>query len=843
MKQSQILTLLHRLADHSIETWSSEILTAIKSEDQGANLEVIASKLSAIVEKVYEHEIRDLLQTLDFPSRVGRKASIDEADVRTFDWVYSRNQFVGLKEPRTTFQDWLQYGGGIFWIAGKAGSGKSTLMRYIANERRTLGALRDWAGDSKLMTASCFFFHAGDRLQKSQEGLVRSILYDILSQCSDLVPKVFPERLHDRYLGSRPWKTSDLLQACSKLTHQLVKTKFCFFLDGLDEYDGEHRDVMRILLELAKMTNIKICFSSRSWNVFQETFGDMYGSVTLEEHTNRDIEIYVIENLKKDGNFSQRLKGDPQLKGLIDEIIRNAQGVFLWVRLAVNDVLRGSANKDSIHDLQHRLRYLPRNLETYCQRAFDNIDKFYREATAEVLLLAQEAVQPLPILAIEFYQREKYDPSTVPRLTASEASLNDFIKICRTRLNSRCQDFLIVRSNKQTDITLRYTVEFLHATAAEFVKRREMKSKLASWVSDSFNPRLTLLKGTLASVRYIPSFYHKEAAQSPDHTTFVVLASQFLEYAYRLEKHDHMCDIDVMAEFDQAAQAHWSSYSGTADVYDAFGQNFKSKHSTHWAFVVGCNQTPRNPILPHRWDNFMTIAIKYNLQLYVAKQLDSDPDLMRRVSAPPLLYYALSVLFIEEAYYHQRGNPMEMIQVLLDRGAQPHEHFKIGPYHEDVTVFGVFLGHLYQTRRHGHWKNSEIFDITMALAKHGSDPRLIMWEIPLIIGDGSGWVYYHSSTNTVLETLFTPAQVCQLESALNNGVLKKICICFYWLKRCLHPFMFREYYVNLWFYIIISLWFYIVVTTMMDFIRYSNDWMWHTFSTSKTSHGILWKKL
>ena len=153
----------------------------------------------------------------------------------------------------------------------------------------------------------------------------------------------------------------------------------------------------------------------------------------------------------------------------------------------VSDLLRGSINQDNISDLQQRLRYLPPDLETYYRCAFGNIDKFYPEITAEILILAQEATTPLSLLTIAFYEIEKQHHSDSTRAylwhqwccaTASKAKLDSLLERCRTRLNSRCQDFLVVRSNQDTEITPRYTVEFLHATAAEYLRRLEMEGKL-----------------------------------------------------------------------------------------------------------------------------------------------------------------------------------------------------------------------------------------------------------------------------------------------------------------------------------------------------------------------------
>jgi hypothetical protein len=47
-----------------------------------------------------------------------------------------------------------------------------------------------------------------------------------------------------------------------------ISTKFCFFVDGLDEYEGDHRDIIQIMDVLSASTKMKICVSSRPWSIF-----------------------------------------------------------------------------------------------------------------------------------------------------------------------------------------------------------------------------------------------------------------------------------------------------------------------------------------------------------------------------------------------------------------------------------------------------------------------------------------------------------------------------------------------------------------------------------------------
>lgn len=61
----------------------------------------------------------------------------------TFEWVYSDK--ISSTSEYKNWENWLHSDGHIFWIQGKAGSGKSTMMNYSANNPRTKEILPDCA--------------------------------------------------------------------------------------------------------------------------------------------------------------------------------------------------------------------------------------------------------------------------------------------------------------------------------------------------------------------------------------------------------------------------------------------------------------------------------------------------------------------------------------------------------------------------------------------------------------------------------------------------------------------------------------------------------------------------
>ncbi|KAF6812297.1 hypothetical protein CMUS01_13088 [Colletotrichum musicola] len=107
------------------------------------------------------------------------------------------------KEWRERFVSWLRDENGLFYISGKPGSGKSTIMKSIANDSRTQHLLQGWAQDDgkDLILVQFFFWNSGTKLQQNIEGLYRSILWEVLKQRPDLTSHIFPGLFREAYNG------------------------------------------------------------------------------------------------------------------------------------------------------------------------------------------------------------------------------------------------------------------------------------------------------------------------------------------------------------------------------------------------------------------------------------------------------------------------------------------------------------------------------------------------------------------------------------------------------------------------------------------------------------------
>ncbi|PMD13084.1 hypothetical protein NA56DRAFT_695039 [Hyaloscypha hepaticicola] len=205
-------------------------------------------------------------------------------------------------------------------------------MKFAMRHPCTLRLLETY--DSKPWIVAGYFFHdRGTTIQKSVRGFLGELLYQILDQRKDLFYIVLP--IFSQLLDLQPSKLgqSDIWDR-EKLEEVLVlfgtmakaDINLCVFVNALDEHDSNHKSLFSTLSKLQNLTPSK----------------------------------YAQGRLSAELRSGVSYKGKAELNGLIADVIMRAQGVFLWVRLVVDEMIEGLCEGDTIHELRSLLSTIPR---------------------------------------------------------------------------------------------------------------------------------------------------------------------------------------------------------------------------------------------------------------------------------------------------------------------------------------------------------------------------------------------------------------------------------------------------------------------------------------------------
>ena len=328
--------------------------------------------------------VEKILLSLQFETISTRKSDIPQAHKETFRW--------SLSEEKASLATWLRSGHGSYWIEGKAGSGKSTLMKYLQKEFLTRELLLEWAHDRALLVLSHFFWAQGTDLQRNLTGLFRTLLFYIFMQDPELLEETCPSRMQrQEFHHLEPWTLEELKECFEYLSaRKTLPSKLCIFIDGLDEFQGDHDHLIEIIRVTAECKDMKLCVSSRPWVQFRQAFGHLPWKLRVEDLTKQDISRYIQDNLLQNAHYANLQRRFPgEAESLTEELVDAADGIFLWVYLATREILRGLTNYDDISTLQRRLRDIPRDLEDYFKRMLLTIDRvYYFETSALFTILA-----------------------------------------------------------------------------------------------------------------------------------------------------------------------------------------------------------------------------------------------------------------------------------------------------------------------------------------------------------------------------------------------------------------------------------------------------------------------
>lgn len=516
---------INNLSDRVDEQFRAIISSTSSGDSKTTAWQTVIDLMPRAVDFTLEQTI---LTTLQFWTMDQRKELIEKEYEDTFGWVLSDENSKNLSDQKASgFLDWLRSDEALYWISGKPGSGKSTLMKYISESPKTQGILKDtWSKREKLVMAEFYFWSsAKDSLQKSGTGLMRSILFQILRQCPDMIQYAYPKEWKGRYESKEAIRKlvcegqtlQELLDTFIRISALLPdsNTKFCFFIDGLDEFNGDPADICSLIASFKSIRNLKLCVSSRQWVQFEEVFGgDNPWRVYIHEKTMLDMEKYVRGLLAASKKSTER---EIDATILVKAIAEKAEGVFLWSFLAVRDLIGAIPNTETDNTttlMTKRLQALPGDLDGYFNMMFQSTSADMRPKTAQVFQTALEAVEKLPLLCywlietetLEDILKSEHSSALKPRSHVLSNALQDLRKFSKGLLHVKgaLKTDSIPAEVLETDFFFGFRVDFIHRTAADFLYTPEMKQLFSTWKAASYDVDLAICKASIATLQAIP---------------------------------------------------------------------------------------------------------------------------------------------------------------------------------------------------------------------------------------------------------------------------------------------------------------------------------------------------
>ncbi|KAI0163508.1 hypothetical protein BJ166DRAFT_295322 [Pestalotiopsis sp. NC0098] len=593
---------------------------------------------------------QSILQSLTFDTRPVRHAQIRKAYTETFSWALRTDSY---KKDGSSMGEWLGQGNGIFWISGKPGSGKSTLMKFIADSPITSELLGKWAQSSKVIIASYYFWLSGTEMQKSYQDLLQTLLYDIFRQSPNLIQKTCT----DRWTNQNPaneWSISELRHALQAISRSTSDLKFCFFIDGMDEYNGNHEDQMQlcqIFKDLAESRNTKLCLSSRPWNVFEEAFGDGFPKLYVQDLTCNDIQTYVQRRLQEHARWKTVSEKHSHGQWLVSEITAKSNGVFLWVYLVVKLLREGLTNRDDMFDLRRRLQSFPSELESFFKTILESVQPFYHSHMSTALQVAIASNEELDFLTFYFLAQEQSDEAyaiNLPIRALDDECIREIKSNTSWHLDSRTRGLLEVHPYYNT-------VQFLHRTARDFLMTKEMRDFLATKVAKcfKFNPILSIMKSLVAIIKI----------SHPPRRTF---RTQFGAYEISTVN---------MTEVEQDIRCYWVSALNLAAELEMESNNDSRHHSLldeldrSLMFLLSkdeCEFDP--PALSHMKQAVLREQlVQHGLFNYLYSKVTIEPTFLANIGSLPLVRFLTESPECEVSPTRGRGTDV-LIHILKNKG-------------------------------------------------------------------------------------------------------------------------------------------------------------------------------
>lgn len=455
-----------------------------------------------------------VLRRLYFEDMYKREDSITDATDGTFDWLLTNEATTsvtsgtidtsGVDESKTMGQrqeeeegqrrqensakvsDFVEHSSGVFFLRGKPGSGKSTLMKYLTagrGKQKVDQRLRKWAGQKRSIRVSTMFLLHGTPLQRSLEGFYRTLFFELICQCPQLVDVLFPNRstrgIADDFHGSS-FRLETLQEAWTRLIsirrHDTLR--ICVFIDGLDELEGNSADRLKfaqILHDWAESEDIKIIVSGRPNAEFNRVFDQPQRRIDLQDLTRADIRKILTKIFEEIQHLSDLTPDN--IEELVIEISGQSEGVILWAVLVGKNLEDDIIHGKPLSAMKHTIQTLPTGIEDLYNIMWQDLRQDAHQQRMlrtiyELLVLydGHFAAQALRLFWLEDALSDEEFPYNEPIEALPDVELVSRLDKVRSRLIQYTKHFVDVTPIR--NVRYHGMCRFIHRSAKEFLQSK-----------------------------------------------------------------------------------------------------------------------------------------------------------------------------------------------------------------------------------------------------------------------------------------------------------------------------------------------------------------------------------
>jgi hypothetical protein len=116
-----------------------------------------------------------------------------------------------------------------------------------------------------------------------------------------------------------------------------------------------------------------------------------------------------------------RLKDQRQVDEFVADIVRKAEGVFLWVIIVVRSLARGLQNYHSIDELKRKLDEYPPELEDLYRHMLNRMGPLYRQQAELYFRIVLQSVEVQPSVPPSLLQMSFASDEDLARVLVGEA--------------------------------------------------------------------------------------------------------------------------------------------------------------------------------------------------------------------------------------------------------------------------------------------------------------------------------------------------------------------------------------------------------------------------------------